>query len=80
MTFEEIVAELEKEARVKERDQSQFWDWLKMGMERKWVTEPYCGTHSGPDLTAWEAQKFARGEQPCVVSVRVLWLSDGPVA
>lgn len=79
MKFKEIVGQLELEFKKDERDRQQFWDWLKLGMDQGWVTEPYCGTHSGPKITAWEQRKFIEGEAPCVVSVRVLWLSDGPV-
>ena len=46
-------------------------DWLLLGVERGWCSEPVCGTHDlvpmGPD----EAAAFDAGGDPCVTVVRL---------
>ena len=43
-----------------------FEDWLQIGIEQKWVTEPFCNTHDGdPYMTEEEQQEWENGGDPC---------------
>ena len=28
-------------------DASEVWEWLQIGIDKGWVTEPFCYTHDG---------------------------------
>ena len=33
----------------------EVWDWLQIGIDKGWVTEPFCHTHDGdPHMTPEE--------------------------
>lgn len=49
-----------------------FDEWVRYGVEQKWVTLPYCDTHDGGPLTDEEATEFEEGGDPCIVVMR-LW-------
>lgn len=51
----------------------EFADWLKVGIDRKWVSEPVCATHQGLPVRADEEAELEEGLDPCVPGVRV-WI------
>jgi hypothetical protein len=43
----------------KDSDYKEFEIWLENGIERGWVTEPFCNTHEGdPYMTEEEQQEW----------------------
>jgi hypothetical protein len=44
-----------------------FEEWLAIGVQRGWVTEPFCNTHNGYQyLTDEQERDFDSGGDPCV--------------
>jgi hypothetical protein len=62
--FEDVREELS--------DMQEFDIWLENGINRGWITPPFCNTHDGdPYMTDEEAQEWEDGEDPCQVVVKV---------
>lgn len=56
-----------------DRDEAdEFFDWLQVGVERKWVSGIFCNTHDGGPMRDWEEREFEEGYDPCIHHVRVL--------
>ena len=54
-------------------DKLQFWTWLEMGINKGWVTEPFCNTHDGdPYMTQEEEKEWEDGGDPCLHVVKLL--------
>lgn len=53
------------------KEQLTFEEWLEFGFGKGWVSAPYCGTHEGPELTKEEEAEFDKGEDPCIVEMRL---------
>lgn len=54
-------------------EEQEFGIWLKNGIERGWISDPYCHTHDGgyeymgeEEIEEWEA-----GGDPCELVVRI---------
>lgn len=54
-------------------EEQEFSVWIQNGIERGWVSEPYCHTHDGgmqymseEELEEWEA-----GGDPCELVIRM---------
>jgi len=54
-------------------DEQEFGIWLRNGIDRGWISEPYCHTHDGgiqymseEELAEWEA-----GGDPCEHVLRI---------
>lgn len=44
-----------------------FEEWVAFGVEKGWVTEPFCHTHDGYQyLTDEQERDFDLGGDPCV--------------
>jgi len=52
-------------------EQEQFEDWLKVGIEAKWISVPDCTTHNGFPMRDWEEDQFEQGYDPCIVATRI---------
>lgn len=51
---------------------SEFLIWIQNGIERGWVTEPFCATHDGdPFMTEEESQQWEEGGDPCMSVVKI---------
>ena len=51
---------------------AEFDIWLTNGIERGWVTEPFCNTHEGdPFMTEEEEQEWEAGGYPCKLVVKI---------
>jgi hypothetical protein len=49
-----------------------FNDWLALGLEKGWITEPFCNTHEGYQfLTDEQQEEFNEGGDPCVVVIQI---------
>ena len=45
-------------------------DWLDLGIEKGWISFPYCATHDGfAFITDEEAKEWEEGGDPCHVVV-----------
>lgn len=47
-------------------------EWLKLGIDKGWISEPFCNTHEGGPLTEEEEADFDDGGDPCATHIR-LW-------
>lgn len=53
-------------------ENKEFEIWFNNGIERGWITEPFCNTHEGdPYMTEEEAQEWEEGGDPCLVVVKL---------
>jgi hypothetical protein len=54
-------------------DKLQFWAWLEMGINKGWVTEPFCNTHDGdPYMTEEEEKEWEDGGDPCLHVLKLI--------
>jgi hypothetical protein len=54
-------------------ENTEFIDWLAQGIEKGWVTRPFCNTHDGdPYMTDEEEQEWEDGGDPCMHVVKLL--------
>jgi hypothetical protein len=50
----------------------EFEIWLENGIERGWVTEPFCNTHEGDSyMTDEEQAEWEEGGDPCQVVLKI---------
>ena len=50
-----------------------------MGLERGWITKPFCIEHDEPPLTEYEFREYIDGDDPpCVLMVRLTLIHEGP--
>ena len=50
----------------------EFEIWLNNGIERGWITEPFCNTHEGdPYMTKEEEQEWEAGGDPCQLVIKI---------
>lgn len=67
--FDEIMKDIRKD----ESDINEFEIWLENGIERGWITEPFCNTHDGdPYMTEEEAKEWEEGGDPCQPVVKII--------
>jgi len=67
--FDDILKNLQQE----ESSFNEFKIWLENGIERGWVTEPFCNTHEGdPYMSEPEAQEWEEGGDPCQVVIKII--------
>jgi hypothetical protein len=54
-------------------DKLQFLAWLEMGINKGWVTEPFCNTHDGdPYMTEEEEKEWEDGGDPCLHVIKLI--------
>lgn len=54
-------------------DDLEFDIWLQNGIDRGWVSEPFCTTHDGdPYMNEEEEQEWEDGGDPCCHVVKFL--------
>ena len=52
-------------------NEKEFNIWLENGIERGWVTPPFCNTHEGdPYMTQEEEDEWEAGGDPCQVVIK----------
>lgn len=53
-------------------NEKEFDIWLENGIERGWVTPPFCNTHEGdPYMTQEEEDEWEAGGDPCQVIIKI---------
>ena len=66
--FDEILRDIQNI----ESDFDEFEIWLENGIERGWVTEPFCNTHEGdPYMDEEEQKEWDEGGDPCQVVLKI---------
>jgi hypothetical protein len=66
--FEEILRDIQNI----ESDFDEFEIWLENGIERGWITEPFCNTHEGdPYMDEEEQKEWESGGDPCQVVLKI---------
>ena len=51
----------------------EFDIWLENGINRMWITPPFCNTHEGdPYMTEEEQQEWEDGGDPCQVVLKII--------
>jgi hypothetical protein len=54
-------------------DKEEVWNWLQIGIDKGWVTEPFCYTHDGdPYMTEEEEKEWEDGGDPCAPVIKIL--------
>jgi hypothetical protein len=67
--FENILKNIQN----KELDNKEFEIWFENGIERGWITEPFCNTHDGdPYMSEEEQKEWEEGGDPCQVVIKII--------
>jgi hypothetical protein len=54
-------------------DREAVWQWLQIGIDNGWVTEPFCYTHDGdPYMSEEEEKEWEDGGDPCAPVIKIL--------
>lgn len=53
----------------------QFGEWLILGIENKWVSDPYCSMHDGAPLT--DAEEIEIEETDICIPALRIWGDSG---
>ena len=54
-------------------DSEEFGVWLREGIEKGWVTEPFCNTHDiDPGMGEDEQEAWNEGLDPCQHVLRIM--------
>jgi hypothetical protein len=49
-----------------------FFEWRDYGIEKGWISDPFCNTHVGdPFMSDEEAQEWEEGGDPCMVVFKI---------
>jgi hypothetical protein len=66
--FDEVLKKIQES----DSNYKEFEIWLENGIERGWVTEPFCNTHEGdPFMTEEEQEEWEAGGDPCQVVIKI---------
>ena len=59
-------------------NENEFWDWFQIGLDKGWVSQPYCNTHDGGSAywTETEMLEWEEGGDPCQTVMRVLGVDE----
>jgi hypothetical protein len=56
-----------------EKNFDELFDWLQHGIDKGWVTEPFCYTHDGdPYMTEEEEKEWEDGGDPCCPVIKLI--------
>lgn len=51
-----------------------FFNWLERGINKGWITQPFCTTHDGdPYMTMEEELAWEQGDDPCCHVTKLKW-------
>lgn len=54
-------------------EEKEFGIWLRNGIDRGWISAPFCYTHEGdPYMTDEEAQEWEDGGDPCSFVIKLM--------
>ena len=58
---------------IKDEDVDDFNAWLELGIDKGWVSKPFCYTHDGdPYMTEEEEKEWEEGGDPCSHVIKFL--------
>jgi hypothetical protein len=58
---------------MNEIDNVDFETWIENGINKGWITKPFCSTHDGdPYMTEEEEQEWENGGDPCMFVFKIL--------
>ena len=58
---------------MSETNYEDLYAWLQVGIDKGWVTEPFCYTHDGdPYMTEEEEKEWEDGGDPCAPVLKLL--------
>ena len=67
--FDDILKNIQGE----ESNFDEFEIWLNNGIDRGWITEPFCNTHDGdPFMSEEEEKEWEEGGDPCQVVIKII--------
>jgi len=67
--FDDILKNIQGE----ESNLDEFEIWLNNGIDRGWITEPFCNTHDGdPFMSEEEEKEWEEGGDPCQVVIKII--------
>jgi hypothetical protein len=54
-------------------EEQEFGIWLSSGIERGWISDPYCHTHDGgyEYMSEEEIEEWEAGGDPCELVIRI---------
>lgn len=53
-------------------DETEFGIWLQNGIDRGWISEPFCATHDGdPYMSEEEQEAWEEGGDPCLLVTKI---------
>ena len=56
-----------------ENDIDEYLIWLNNGIERGWISKPYCSSHTlSPNLTEEQIREWDEGYDPCCFVAQLL--------
>lgn len=67
----EIIDAVAERIEKEKPEPDSFDAWLDEGIQRGWVSLPFCSTHDTGYLREWENAEFSEGDDPCVLTLRV---------
>jgi hypothetical protein len=54
-------------------DNTEVWEWLQIGIDKGWVSDPFCYTHDGdPYMSEEEEKEWEEGGDPCSPVIKIL--------
>jgi hypothetical protein len=48
-----------------------FEEWLEIGKQNKWASDPICDSHDTYPVTKEEVELYDDGERPCIDIIRL---------
>jgi hypothetical protein len=54
-------------------EHSDLHEWIQQGIDKGWISEPFCYTHDGdPYMTEEEEKEWEEGGDPCSPVIKLL--------
>jgi hypothetical protein len=54
-------------------DDKEFGIWIENGINRGWISKPFCYTHEGdPYMTEEEEKEWEEGQDPCSFVIKLI--------
>lgn len=64
----------ERQFAADRRNEQQMIEWMKMGIERGWITPPLCIAHDPVPMTRSEFESILNEDEPCIFYLRIITL------
>ena len=64
---------LEERRTFTSQDINDAAEWIRIGVEKAWISDPFCYTHDGdPYMTEEEEKEWEEGGDPCSPVLKLL--------